>query len=215
MSRVRDALKRLDNNLPRERAVLVGTSARGHAPLPVQAGPGSGQPKYQPVVPQPRLLDDSEFEEIRALPPVRREPEKPSVLSQVIDLFSQWISRVFRPAGRSEDAVSVPAASGDAETFGFAADPPGDDDARIEESVEPMAQESQGLEEVAPQSASGISPGFPVPRCSGLTRAGSPCRAPAMANGLCRMHGGSRQRRVSFHNRGSSSFARGPIASSR
>lgn len=35
-------------------------------------------------------------------------------------------------------------------------------------------------------------PGDPVPICTGLTRQGRPCRAPAMANGYCRMHGGSR-----------------------
>lgn len=27
-------------------------------------------------------------------------------------------------------------------------------------------------------------------RCGAKTRSGSPCRAPAMANGRCRMHGG-------------------------
>jgi hypothetical protein len=32
----------------------------------------------------------------------------------------------------------------------------------------------------------------PVPTCRGVTRLGQPCRGPAMANGLCRMHGGSR-----------------------
>lgn len=28
------------------------------------------------------------------------------------------------------------------------------------------------------------------PRCGAKTRSGRPCRAPAMANGKCRMHGG-------------------------
>lgn len=28
------------------------------------------------------------------------------------------------------------------------------------------------------------------PRCGAKTRKGTPCRAPAMANGRCRMHGG-------------------------
>lgn len=28
------------------------------------------------------------------------------------------------------------------------------------------------------------------PRCGAMTRAGTPCMAPAMANGRCRMHGG-------------------------
>ena len=32
----------------------------------------------------------------------------------------------------------------------------------------------------------------PVPRCSGINRRGVPCRAPAMANGMCHAHGGSR-----------------------
>jgi len=30
-----------------------------------------------------------------------------------------------------------------------------------------------------------------APRCGALTRARAPCRAPAMANGRCRMHGGA------------------------
>ena len=29
------------------------------------------------------------------------------------------------------------------------------------------------------------------PRCGARTRAGPPCRSPAMANGRCRMHGGT------------------------
>ena len=29
-----------------------------------------------------------------------------------------------------------------------------------------------------------------APRCGAKTRRGTPCRAPAMANGRCRMHGG-------------------------
>ena len=29
------------------------------------------------------------------------------------------------------------------------------------------------------------------PRCGAKTRSGSPCRAPAMPNGRCRMHGGA------------------------
>jgi len=31
-----------------------------------------------------------------------------------------------------------------------------------------------------------------APRCIGTTRRGDPCRAPAMDNGYCRMHGGAR-----------------------
>src|SRR5712692_2539533 len=39
----------------------------------------------------------------------------------------------------------------------------------------------------------GNSPGNPdsAPRCGAKTRRGTPCRAPAMANGRCRMHGGA------------------------
>nr|WP_084112971.1 HGGxSTG domain-containing protein [Belnapia moabensis] len=29
------------------------------------------------------------------------------------------------------------------------------------------------------------------PRCGAKTRSGQPCRAPAMSNGRCRMHGGA------------------------
>ena len=38
-----------------------------------------------------------------------------------------------------------------------------------------------------------IRSGVLVPRCNGLTRNGLSCRAPAMLNGYCRMHGGSRK----------------------
>jgi len=38
-----------------------------------------------------------------------------------------------------------------------------------------------------------IRSGAVVPRCNGLTRRGMACRAPAMLNGYCRMHGGSRR----------------------
>ncbi|HEY6390016.1 MAG TPA: hypothetical protein VIX89_01990 [Bryobacteraceae bacterium] len=38
-----------------------------------------------------------------------------------------------------------------------------------------------------------IRSGAVVPRCNGLTRRGLACRAPAMLNGYCRMHGGSRK----------------------
>jgi len=38
-----------------------------------------------------------------------------------------------------------------------------------------------------------IRSGVAVPRCNGLTRRGMACRAPAMLNGYCRMHGGSRR----------------------
>lgn len=39
----------------------------------------------------------------------------------------------------------------------------------------------------------GIRAGGPVPTCNAFTRRGLPCRGPAMANGYCRMHGGSRK----------------------
>ena len=37
---------------------------------------------------------------------------------------------------------------------------------------------------------------YQVARCSAVTRNGVACRAPAMANGRCRMHGGSKQRAI-------------------
>ena len=46
----------------------------------------------------------------------------------------------------------------------------------------------------------GIHPASaPVPRCSGINRRGVPCRAPAMANGLCHAHGGSRHGKLEQH----------------
>jgi len=38
----------------------------------------------------------------------------------------------------------------------------------------------------------GVRPNLPIQKCQGLTRMGQPCRGPAMANGFCRLHGGSR-----------------------
>jgi hypothetical protein len=35
-----------------------------------------------------------------------------------------------------------------------------------------------------------------APRCAGTTRRGILCRAPAMVNGYCRMHGGSRRTEI-------------------
>ena len=55
-------------------------------------------------------------------------------------------------------------------------------------------------EESSPQKSNrrgwlrnGNPPGDPskAPRCGAKTRAGTPCRSPAMANGRCRMHGGT------------------------
>jgi hypothetical protein len=39
----------------------------------------------------------------------------------------------------------------------------------------------------------GVRGGDPrtAPRCGALTRAGTPCKGPAMPNGRCRMHGGA------------------------
>ena len=36
-----------------------------------------------------------------------------------------------------------------------------------------------------------ITPMHSSPRCGAKTRSGEPCRAPAMTNGRCRMHGGA------------------------
>ncbi len=38
-----------------------------------------------------------------------------------------------------------------------------------------------------------IRSGVVIPRCNGFTRHGLSCRAPAMLNGYCRMHRGSRK----------------------
>jgi hypothetical protein len=42
------------------------------------------------------------------------------------------------------------------------------------------------------RSLLGLRDAVAVKRCKGTTRAGAACRGMAMANGLCRMHGGSR-----------------------
>jgi len=47
----------------------------------------------------------------------------------------------------------------------------------------------------------GIRTTGPVPTCGGVTRLGQPCRGMAMANGLCRMHGGSRSSSVAAKTR--------------
>ncbi len=48
----------------------------------------------------------------------------------------------------------------------------------------------------------GIQTSVPIRRCEGVTRMGQPCRGPAMANGYCRLHGGSRQGTVAAKARG-------------
>jgi len=48
----------------------------------------------------------------------------------------------------------------------------------------------------------GVKASAPVPRCQGTTRMGQACRGPAMANGFCRLHGGSRQGVVAEKARG-------------
>jgi len=114
MSRVRDALKRSDNNLPRERAVMT-ERAEPAAPADFRPLETGG------FVPPDQAPEDSPR-------PVRR---------------SFW-PRIFRRM---------------LWRFGF--------------------RRSK-----------------PIPRCTGTTRTGQACRAPAMANGFCRMHGGSRHGRV-------------------
>lgn len=73
------------------------------------------------------------------------------------------------------------------------------------------AAAAQAAEDEAPGSQSGkwnwwrrlrrkfFRSASPVPKCSGTTRRGHPCRAPAMDNGYCRMHGG--ERRVTIADR--------------
>ena len=39
-------------------------------------------------------------------------------------------------------------------------------------------------------AADRVNPMHSAPRCGARTRRGTPCRAPAMRNGRCRMHGG-------------------------
>jgi len=55
----------------------------------------------------------------------------------------------------------------------------------VESENEPRAKRRGWLKNNNP-------PGDPnsAPRCEARTRKGTPCRAPAMANGRCRMHGG-------------------------
>jgi hypothetical protein len=63
--------------------------------------------------------------------------------------------------------------------------------------IEPCAQMPMQREAACPQPASTLRNGNPrgnpnaAPRCGARTRAGCPCRAPAMKNGRCRMHGGA------------------------
>jgi hypothetical protein len=44
--------------------------------------------------------------------------------------------------------------------------------------------------EVGEDAVSAIDPMYAAPRCGARTRRGTPCMAPAMPNGRCRMHGG-------------------------
>jgi hypothetical protein len=47
----------------------------------------------------------------------------------------------------------------------------------------------------------GFAPRISVQKCQGTTRMGQPCRGPAMANGYCRLHGGSRHGAVAQKTR--------------
>jgi hypothetical protein len=75
--------------------------------------------------------------------------------------------------------------------------------AYAEPEMEPESERPALLDQPAPQRSilarffrrirrwMGLRAGGPVPRCNSVTRRGLPCRAPAMANGFCRMHGGA------------------------
>lgn len=60
----------------------------------------------------------------------------------------------------------------------------------------------------------GLRPRGPLPTCGGVTRRGQPCRGLAMANGLCRLHGGSRSGVIEQESRTllARLFGRGPKA---
>ncbi len=58
----------------------------------------------------------------------------------------------------------------------------------------------------------GLRPRGPIPTCGGVTRRGQPCRGLAMANGLCRLHGGSRSGEQDSRNLLGRLFGRGPKA---
>lgn len=78
-----------------------------------------------------------------------------------------------------------------------AATPVGMRDPARHPQIEPCAQIPLQPEAASPQPASTLRNGNPrgnpnaAPRCGAKTRAGCPCRAPAMKNGRCRMHGGA------------------------
>lgn len=77
-----------------------------------------------------------------------------------------------------------------------AATPVGMRDPARHPQIEPCAQIPLQPEAASPQPAGTLRNGNPrgnpnaAPRCGAKTRAGCPCRAPAMKNGRCRMHGG-------------------------
>jgi hypothetical protein len=70
------------------------------------------------------------------------------------------------------------------------------DDASDTESVERRRPSSFGRFVRRIKRALGMRTGMPAPQCAGFTKAGVSCKAPAMANGLCRQHGGSREATV-------------------
>jgi hypothetical protein len=144
MSRVRDAIKRVDDDLFRQRGVLV-----------VKSGPDRPRIVSPPIHPV-RRLSHSE-------PPEAATQPGPPLVQAVVSLSQRGPQEV---------------------------------------TCSPMASLKNVLGSFLSRVIGRIQrrywrrTGFPVPRCNGLTRAGMPCRAPAMANGFCRMHGGSRNGKI-------------------
>ncbi|WP_349775530.1 HGGxSTG domain-containing protein [Methylocystis echinoides] len=54
-----------------------------------------------------------------------------------------------------------------------------------------MSRPGEGLRQKSRNNPMRKSPMLMSPRCGAKTRAGTPCQSPAIANGRCRMHGGT------------------------
>jgi hypothetical protein len=77
----------------------------------------------------------------------------------------------------------------------FAAPSPHAAETAVEQTIEPemVARSSRGILRFLPRwIRRRIRTHTQIARCTGMTRRGVACRAPAMDNGFCRMHGGER-----------------------
>ena len=186
MSRVRDALKR---------ANAMQISPAGYdeeAPVPAPKSLDEGRPRAsrhftQPVqgavVREVFSEDLSGLALLSRLPGIREHYDEPG--SVVRTIFSEDRVAGAAPQEAALDETNMDEAAAEEEFSNDAAPPAISRGLR----THPLLRHRwvRRLLRLA-----GVRLGWPVPTCQGITRLGRPCRGPSMANGFCRLHGGSR-----------------------